>query len=548
MLAALILAAAAPALADEEVSSEASEHVLAAEMALESDDYLTAAREYRKAAEASDNIDIARQATAIAFEFEFNEEALRSAKRWLELDKDSENALRVVAQLQLRTGELRAARKSFEKYIKLGEGEEEQRLLSLVSDLSTEDAKNADELMRALSKPYKNSAKAQYASAVLAMQSGDTEFAGGKVQRAMELDDEWLQPKLLYARILLLNGEQERAIDYTARIIGDDPDPDPDARMELALMYLAAGRDDDALSQVNQILLEQSGRADALRLMAIINFRQNRLDAAWQDFEDLLASRRYPMDALYYLARISDIRGETDRAIRLYSQVYRGQNAVASQRRASALVAFQKDDPDLALERLDKFADENPSYAVDMVLARAQLLASLDRYPEALDAYDRASQYRPDDENTVLGRAELLLRMDRLDDAIKAYRVAVKRWPESPVTLNALGYTLADRTEQYKEAEKLIRKALKYDPDSPAIIDSLGWVLYKLGDHEAALEQLQIAYAGFPDHEVAAHIVDALVELGRTEEALEMLVSAKEQNPDSELLQDVRQRRFPDAE
>ena len=33
----------------------------------------------------------------------------------------------------------------------------------------------------------------------------------------------------------------------------------------------------DALSQVNQVLLEQPNRTDALRLMAIINFRQNNL-------------------------------------------------------------------------------------------------------------------------------------------------------------------------------------------------------------------------------------------------------------------------------
>ncbi len=402
--------------------------------------------------------------------------------------------------------------------------------------------------MRWLAKPYEDSPEVNYASAVLALQAGDQDYAIDKTTRAMELEPEWLKAKLLYARILLLQGEQEQAIDFTARLIGDDPDPDPDARMELALMYLADGRDDDALSQVNQILLEQSGRTDALRLMAIINFRQNNLDAAWDDFEDLLGSRDYTMDALYYLARIADIRGESDRAIRLYSQVKSGQNAVVSQRRASALIAYDKEDPELALQRLDDFADDHPEFAIDMVLARAQLFASLERYPEALTTYDRAISFRPDDENTALGRAELLLRMDRLDDSIKAYRAAVKRWPESAMSLNALGYTLADRTEKYREAEKLIRKALRYDPESAAIIDSLGWVLYKLGDYEAALEQLEVAYDRFPDPEVASHLVDVLVELDRVDEAIELLAAAEERDPDSELLKDVRKRRFPDLD
>jgi len=547
LLALLILAAPAYGPADEEASSEASAHVLQAEIALQADEYLKAAREYRMAAELSESVDIARQATRIGFDFGFNEEALRSAERWLELEPDSENALRVVAQLQLRAGKLRDARRSFKKYTEAGENAE-TRLASLLPDLSREDPENADQLMRSLARPYPDSSHVNYASAVLALQAGDIDYAAEKTQLAMELDADWLKPKLLYARILLLRGEQEEAIDYTARIIGDDPDPDPDARMELALMYLSAGRDDDALSQVNQILLEQSGRTDALRLMAIINFRQNNLDAAWDDFEDLLGSREYTMDALYYLARIADIRGESERAIRLYSQVRSGQNAVTSQRRASALIAFENNDPGEALQRLDDFADDNPAYAIDMVLARAQLLASLGSHPDALEYYDKAVMYRPDDESIALGRAELLLRMDRLDDSISAYRAAVKRWPDSPLSLNALGYTLADRTDQYREAEKLIRKALRHDPDSPAIIDSLGWVLYKLGDYEAALEQLQIAYSQFADHEVASHLVDVLVELERTDEALDLLIAAEEENPDSELLKDVRQRRFPEPD
>lgn len=313
-------------------------------------------------------------------------------------------------------------------------------------------------------------------------------------------------------------------------------------------MLMSVGRIDDALSQVNQILLEQSGRTDALRLMAIINFRQNNLDAARDDFEDLLRSRSYTMDALYYLARIADIRGEHDRAVRLYSQVSSGQNALAAQRRASALIAFQHDDPEQALQRLEEFAAENPNHAVDMILVRAQLLASLGRYPEALDSYDKVVTYRLEDEGIALGRAELLLRMGRLDEALGEYRRSVRRWPESALSLNALGYTLADRTEEYREAEKLIRKALRYDPDSPAIIDSLGWVLYKRSEHEAALEQLQVAYDRFPDHEVAAHLIEVLVTLRRNSEALKLLVVAEQQDPDSELLRDVRERRFPAAD
>ena len=240
--------------------------------------------------------------------------------------------------------------------------------------------------------------------------------------------------------------------DYLAHIIGDSPHPNPEARMELACMYILTGRDDDALSQVNQVLMEHGGSLDALRLMAIINFRLERLDAAWDDFQDLMASGQYRMDALYYLARIADYREQYERAVLLYREVRFGANTIFSQRRASALLAHQLDDVDGAFQLLESFAKASPNNAVEALALRAQLLISLERYDEGLALYEKAIEYRPDNQNMILGRAELLLGIGRLDEAIAGYRNALERWPDSSMALNALGYTLADRTEQFDEA------------------------------------------------------------------------------------------------
>jgi tetratricopeptide (TPR) repeat protein len=252
------------------------------------------------------------------------------------------------------------------------------------------------------------------------------------------------------------------------------------------------------------------------------------------------------MDALFYLGRIADYRKDYERAIRLYAEVKRGQNTVSAQRRASALEVFQGEDPEAGLQRLMDFGARNPRFAIDMLVARAQLLDSLQRRDEALALFNRVIVFRPDVEGLVLGRAELLLRMDRVDESVKAYREAARRWPDSPTTLNALGYTLADRTTEYREAEKHIRSALKKEPGNAAIIDSLGWVLFRRGSYIEAAEQLEIAYKEFPDHEVAAHLVEVLVALGRSDEALELLAAADLKDPESRLLKDVRERLFPE--
>ena len=522
------------------------EHIAAAEEALSNYDYWRASSEYRQAAALSDDSEIAKQATRFAYSYGFNKDARDSAERWVEIDSDNDEALLYLALLKLRAGEIKQSRNSFRTLLQRGDMPADERLVNLVPFLSEEDPENADKLMRQLSKPYKKSPYAHYASAVLALYAGDSDEAQKRAKIASELKPEWLQPHLLYARALLLAGDEEAAIDYTARLVGDNPDPDPEARLELAIMYLAAGREDDALSQINQVLLEQPSRTDALRLLAIINFRLENFDAAWQDFEDLLATGQYTMDAFYYLARIADHRGQRDRAIALYSKVTHGDNAVFSQRRAAGVLAQQKK-YDQAQNHLEDFGRRHPSYAVDMLQAQAQLFSSQERYDEALEYFDRVITYRPDNENALLGKAELLLRMDRLDDALDAYRLAVKKWPDNAIVLNALGYTLADRTEEYREAEKLIRKALKLNPDSAAIIDSYGWVLYRQGDYEKALVELERAYVQLEDPEVAAHIIEVLWKMDRSDEAMERLVEAEERWPESPLLENVRNRVAPNG-
>jgi len=525
---------------------ELNEQLERAETALRDNQYRTAAEAYLAAAELSDESDVAQTATRVAYTYGFNELGVEAAERWLDVAEDSDEALLYAAQLHLRTGDIGDSHRYFSRLIKQGEGPPEERLLSLVPILAEENADDANRLMRRLARPYRRTGYGQYATAVMALQAGQADDAEKFAQRAIELEPEWIKPKLLFARALMLGGDDEGAIDYAARIVGDDPQPDPEARLELAIMYLSVGRDDDALSQVNQVLLEQPSRTDALRMLAIINYRLGNLDAAWADFQDLLSSGRYTMDALFYLAQIADRREEYARAIGLYTQVSDGQNVVPAQRRASALIT-QEADVETALNHLRSFAEQHPNHAVEMVAVQAQLLASKDRNEEALDVYDQVMRFRPDAEGVLLGRAELLVRMDRIDEAIEQYEAALDRYPDSANSLNALGYTLADRTTDYKQARRLIRKAMKLEPNNPAIIDSWGWVQYRMGNYEEALEHLERAYADYRDAEVAAHIVEVLWKMERHDEALERLETAEAEAPGHPLLESIRERAFPDA-
>ncbi len=121
-------------------------------------------------------------------------------------------------------------------------------------------------------------------------------------------------------------------------------------------------------------------------------------------------------------------------------------------------------------------------------------------------------------------------------------RHVIKTDPDNAMALNALGYTLADRTTRYAEAKSLIERAHQLKPEDPAILDSLGWINYRTGNLVQAETYLRLALKLYPDAEIAAHLGEVLWAQGRQSEAREVWDEAYQQQPDNPILRSTLQR------
>jgi len=117
--------------------------------------------------------------------------------------------------------------------------------------------------------------------------------------------------------------------------------------------------------------------------------------------------------------------------------------------------------------------------------------------------------------------------------------------PENVPALNALGYTLADRTGRLQEALELIDRARVAEPDNAAIVDSYGWVLYRLGRKEEALVQLRRAWTLAKDPEIASHVGEVLWVLGKHDEARHFFEEAAKLDPENRALLRAREKFNP---
>ena len=137
-------------------------------------------------------------------------------------------------------------------------------------------------------------------------------------------------------------------------------------------------------------------------------------------------------------------------------------------------------------------------------------------------------------------------KMGYMDVMEKILREILRKNPDDVNSLNALGYSLADRNIKLPEAFKLISKAHQLSPKDGFILDSLGWVNFRMGKNTLALEQLQQAFNMKPEADIAAHIGEVLWVMNRPAEAEDIWRKGQQLDANNPTLKETLKRLKPD--
>jgi Flp pilus assembly protein TadD len=160
----------------------------------------------------------------------------------------------------------------------------------------------------------------------------------------------------------------------------------------------------------------------------------------------------------------------------------------------------------------------------------------------ALGVLEQALVEFPDNADVIYDLAMVAEKLDRVEQAQKQLARLVELKPDDAQALNALGYTLVDRTPRTQEGLELIEKAHKLSPSDPFIMDSMGWALFRLGRLQEAETYLRCALAERPDAEIAAHLGEVLWAKGDRDMARAIWQPQLESNPDNAVLKETVRR------
>jgi Flp pilus assembly protein TadD len=506
--------------------------LLLAEFALRRRAYDVALDQYMTQAPRLRDAGVSAHTTHLAQFMAREGEALEAAQLWVELDPENVEANNTLAILLLRSGRSAEALPHLALLARKGEQPNFPTLLSGFDELNPSQQADLTRGIEDLAIEFPDNVELLLTRAMLDAEQERFEQAQEKLEQVFLIEPDNQHATLLEARILLaMQAPQPYA--RLERILAANPE---DQQLRLQYARLLTATDMEAAKEQFEILSTQSPRDGELLLsLALINRETGDNAAAKTYLHQLLALEQHVDDAHYQLGRIAEEEGDPQGAIYEYKQVEDGREFFVATNRIGVIL-LETGQADQHSAFFAELRERYPDRLEQLFGLEAELLSQAGQAEAGMAVLNRALSQLPASASLRYARSMLAEQQGNLTLMEADLRLILASEPNNTTALNALGYTLANRTKRYEEAHSLISRAILLQPNEPAILDSMGWVLYRMNRNEEALKYLTRAYAAFPDPEVAAHLGEVLWVSGNTEAAKAVFQGALLAHPDNEVL------------
>ncbi len=527
--------------AETKIDPEVLYLLMTAEIAGQRGQYNVALEGYLQAARKVKDSQIAERAAKIALYLKDTEKTKEAVSLWLEQDPDNLVARKIAALSSVRANDKNLAVKNLSYILEHDPAGFEATLMELVKVLGKEGKGNfLLEVFDELGDENPNVATIFFAKAFLAMHLKNNELANANIEKALEIQPGWTKAQLLQVQLAVLDQDFDKAKVILLKALEKEP-ANKQFNTMLAKLYIQTAEYEKAAEVYEKLVELDPGNTEAQFSLALVYLQLEEDDEARRLFEKLVEHPRWQAQASLYMGRIEAKQKHIDDALVWFDRITTGPLVLEAGISAVSLL-MNEGRYDEAEARLMKLREKFPNQELRLLLLQAELFNKQKQYQKAFDLLTTALLEHPNQKDLLYTRALIAERLDMLDVVESDLKFILEKYPNDANALNALGYTLVDRTDRYDEAAVYLEKAIKLQPDEPVIQDSYGWLLYKQGNPEKALEYLVRAYKKFKGEEIAAHLVEVYWVLGEKQKAKDLFEKAIEKSPDNEYLREVSQR------
>ncbi len=519
--------------------SETLSDLLVAEVAAQRQSLGVTLGYYSRAAQSTRDPNVISQAAQLAHYLEDPLQALAMSELWLETSPHNEDALQVAILSEIRLGNTATTTRYLDQLLSAHGEDALGRLVNQARGLGAQGNLQLVEALAQLTHRYPDQAPLWYARALWLEHEEQPQPALEATERTLKLMPRHEDALLLKAQLLYETGDQKKALRHLKKLVRKYPQAQR-PRIAYVRMLLTSGELEDAEKQL-AIMAEQNPQDLDLRFsLALLALEAGASNAAQTHLKALLTYNYRPDDIQLYLAQAAEQEMDLDNAVEHYLKVG-GPQAIRARVQAAQLL-YQQDNTSQGHALMHNLAQQQPKLQDSLTITEAEMRSNNGDPLGAISLINDALRDQPDNTELLYSRAMAAEKIGDIAQLEKDLKRIIILNPEDASALNALGYTLGNRTDRLDEAYQYVSKALELRPEDPAILDSMGWVLYKRGEPDAARNYLRQAYEKFPDPEVAAHYGEVLWILGEQNQARQVWRDALEHTPDAPHIREVMEK------
>lgn len=526
-----------------ELNSQILYQLLLGEVASQRGELRLAAEAYADLAGKTRDARVAQRATELAMYARQTPLALRNAQLWRELDPDSVKAIQNLASFLIATGRAKEARPHLEAWLQRAKPVEVfPQLHALFS--RQKDKQAVLDLVAELADAYPALPEARFAVAQVASQAGQMPRALAAIEAVLRQKPEWETAALLKAQMLHKKDGEAAAQAFLGEYLKAHPEA-REVRLAYAKQLARAGQLPESRAEFERLIRDTPDNPEAHFTLALVAMQTNDLASARAGFVRALDLGYGEADVVrFYLGQIEEAGKDYENAIFWFKQISEGRQRFDSQLRVAVLLGRLGRVQD-ARDWLIGMAVQDDNERIQVIQTEALVLREAKNHQEAFAVLSRALEKLPESQDLLYDRAMAAEKLDRLEVLEQDLRRLIQLKPDHAHAYNALGYTLADRTDRLPEAVGLLEQALKLSPEDPFILDSMGWALFKMKRLAESVDYLRRAYTSRADPEIAAHLGEALWVKGERDEARKVWQGSLKSHPDNETLREVQSRLMP---
>ena len=513
-----------------EISPDVLFLLMAAEIAGQRGQYDLALDGYLRASERVKDIDVIKRAAKIALYVRDDAKLKQAVDMWLEEEPDSLDARYLVAVAALRSGDRETAYNNAEFVLQQGARNFDVQAISMIKQLTSQQSMAlAYQVFSDLSVKYPDNAKLYFVLALMNAQNHKLRPAQDEVAKALAIEPHWKKALLLQAQLYITQEKLAAATETLQQI--DELEDSVQIKEQIAQLLIQQGRFSEAEKILQEMIKQYPDNNELQFKLALVYLQTEQDDAARTILQDLIVDQEFKDRAAFYLGNMDGKLKRNNQALSWFDSIGAGPYQYDASISAVLILMDDKRYQE-AGQRISGLKAEFSDKAVDLALLEAEVYAQQGLDQQGFDVLTTALVDAPNNKKILYARALIAEKLGKLQVLEDDLKYILEKEPDDANALNALGYTLVDKTTRYDEAQGYLDRALAVKPHEPIIMDSYGWLLFKQGRLEEAREYLQRAYDMEPQAEIAGHLIEVLSALQQDKEAKELLGKALAKDPD----------------